>query len=71
MARIGLAAPKNPAAGVGRGIKGDPDQTALLEEIAGNTGKAVDELVRSVLGGRGERARAGFSLRDARLAFGA
>jgi hypothetical protein len=50
-------------------FKGDPEQTALMQQTADNTKKASDALVKSVLGGPGAIARQAFTLRDAKLAF--
>lgn len=55
------------AAGIGGG---DPKQTALLEDIAENTSKQADALIKAVLGGPGAIARGAASARDFKIAFG-
>lgn len=51
-------------------IKGDPEQTKYLGEIAENTRNLESKLVQSVLGGPGNIAGRAATLRDARIAFG-
>lgn len=63
------------AAALGQGkasplaLKGDPEQTGLLGEIAKNTA-ALSPFVDKVLGGTGEVAARSFTWRDARAGFG-
>jgi ABC-type amino acid transport substrate-binding protein len=69
--RLHIARPQDAAAGIGgKGLKGDPQQTALLGQIADNTGKTADNFVRAVLGGKGDIARRAGSWRDAGIALG-
>lgn len=68
--RVGIAKPQDAAATIGKGLKGDPKQTALLGQIADNTGKTADNFVRAVLGGKGDVARRAGSWRDAGIALG-
>lgn len=68
--RAGIAKAQDAAGTVGKGLKGDPKQTALLGQIAENTGKTADTFVRAVLGGKGDIARRAGSWRDAGIALG-
>jgi hypothetical protein len=54
----------------GKALKGDPQQTGLLGEIADNTAKTADNFVKNVLGGKGDIARRAGSWRDAGIALG-
>lgn len=61
--------PSARAAGDNLTLKGDPEQTGLLGQIADNTRTMKDELVGRVLGGPGTVARGAAGLRDFTLAF--
>lgn len=50
-------------------LKGDPEHTELLGQIAGSTA-STSQFISEVLGGSGEVARSAFSTREARMAFG-
>jgi biotin operon repressor len=69
--RLHIGRPQDAAAGIGgKGLKGDPQQTKLLGDIADNTSKTADNFVRAVLGGKGEIAKRAGSWRDAGIALG-
>lgn len=51
-------------------IKGDPEQTRLLGDIAENTKAIPDKLIQTILGGPGTVANRAGNLRDARIAWG-
>lgn len=51
-------------------IKGDPEQTRHLAEIAENTKAIPDKLIQAILGGPGTVANRAGNLRDARIAWG-
>jgi hypothetical protein len=50
-------------------FKGDPEQTEALNQIAENTSKTTEAIIRNVLGGPGTIAKQAFTWRDAQMAF--
>ncbi|HEY9016515.1 MAG TPA: hypothetical protein VIM84_15780, partial [Gemmatimonadales bacterium] len=69
--RIGAIA-KRPEFGGAAGdlaLKGDPEQTGLLGQIAENTRDLKDKLVQRVLGGPGQVAAQAANLRDVAIAL--